>query len=257
MTDETLFAGRTAVVVGGARGLGLAMGRALACHGADVALLDVLPEAASSAQALEASTGRRAFGGYVDVTDQVSIQRAFDEVEDRLSAPTVLVNAAGISLGVPAIDMTPADWQRVIDVNLTGTMLTSQRFARRVVEAGLEATIVNVSSMSGFVVNVPQQQTAYNVSKAAVAMLTQSLAIEWLPLGVRVNAIAPGYFASDMTRDFARGNPELASEWIARTPAGRMGEPEELGDLVVYLASERSKYVVGQNILIDGGYTIV
>ena len=112
--------------------------------------------------------------------------------------------------------------------------------------------------MSSFVVNIPQMQTPYNVSKAAIVpMLTKSLAIEWLPRGIRVNGIAPGYFASDMTRDFVETNPEMAEEWIGKIPAGRMGEPHELGDLLVYLASDRSAYVVGQNILIDGGYTIV
>lgn len=125
------------------------------------------------------------------------------------------------------------------------------------IAAELAATVVNIASMSSFVVNIPQTQTPYNVSKAAVAMLTKSLAIEWLQHGIRVNGIAPGYFASDMTRDFVTANPEMAEEWISRIPAGRMGEPHELGDLLVYLASDRSEYVVGQNILIDGGYTIV
>ncbi|HEU0166002.1 MAG TPA: SDR family oxidoreductase, partial [Thermomicrobiales bacterium] len=116
---------------------------------------------------------------------------------------------------------------------------------------------VNVSSMSAFVVNIPQTQTAYNTSKAAVTMFTKSAAIEWLPLGIRVNAIAPGYFASDMTRDFVASNPEMAQEWISRVPSGRMGEPKELGPLVVYLVGDDSEYVVGQSIVIDGGYTIV
>jgi NAD(P)-dependent dehydrogenase (short-subunit alcohol dehydrogenase family) len=107
------------------------------------------------------------------------------------------------------------------------------------------------------VVNVPQPQAAYNASKAAVSMLTASLAVEWLPLGIRVNAIAPGYFASDMTKAVAAEQPDMVAEWMDRTPAGRMGRPEELGPLVTYLCGEHSEFVVGQTIVIDGGYTIV
>ncbi len=135
--------------------------------------------------------------------------------------------------------------------------VTCQAFAKAAIAAELEATIVNISSMSGFVVNVPQQQAAYNTSKAAVSMLTKSLAVEWLPLGIRVNAIGPGYFASDMTRAFVESNPEMNADWMSRTLAGRMGEPDELGELVVYLASDRSRYVVGQTMIIDGGYMLV
>lgn len=254
---ESLFEGRTAVVTGGARGLGLAMAMALARHGADVAIMDRLDAAGTAAQELASSTGRKAIGVTVDVTDEASVTAAFRRVDDEFGVATILVNSAGVSLGTPALDMSVQAWRRIIDVNLTGTFLTAREFAGRAVRASATATIVNVSSMSGYVVNVPQAQTAYNVSKAGVVMLTKSLAVEWLPRGIRVNAIAPGYFASDMTRDFVAGHPEMANEWISRIPEGRMGEPDELGGLVVYLASERSRYVVGQNILIDGGYTIV
>lgn len=258
MSIETeLFAGRTAVVTGGARGLGYAIATALAKHGASVALLDLLPSVQDAAASLASETGATTIGVSVDVTSPDSIGDALTTVADQLGVGSVLVNAAGISLGVPALDTTLAQWNTLMNVNLTGTFLASQAFAKAAIAAELKATIVNISSMSGFIVNVPQTQTAYNVSKAAVAMLTQSLAVEWLPLGVRVNAIAPGYFASDMTRDFVRDNPEMANQWISKIPFGRMGNPDELGDLAVYLASERSSYVVGQNIMIDGGYTIV
>jgi len=255
--DSELFAGRTAVVTGGARGLGFAMAEALAAHGADVALLDRLETVEASAGRLVDSSGVRAVGVRVDVTDQDSVNRAFAAVGDQLGVPTVLINAAGIALGGKAINTRVAEWKQVLDVNLTGTFLTCQAFARGAVGAKLPATIVNISSMSGFIVNVPQEQAAYNVSKAGVAMLTKSLAVEWLPLGIRVNSIAPGYFASDMTRSVAEADPDMAAGWVSRIPAGRMGEPAELGDLAVYLASERSRYMVGQNVLIDGGYTIV
>lgn len=250
---------RVAVVTGGARGLGYAMAEALASAGAAVALLDRLDTVAEAANTLASTSGRRCLGVSVDVTSEASIVAAFDTVATRLGAADVLVNSAGITLGAPLLETTPEDWRRVLDVNVTGTFVTSREFARRHVESarGNPASIVNVSSMSAFAVNIPQTQAVYNTSKAAVSMFTKSAAIEWWPHGIRVNAIAPGYFASDMTRDFVAENPEMADEWVRRIPAGRMGQPEELGDLLVYLASERSSYVVGQSILIDGGYTSV
>ena len=111
--------------------------------------------------------------------------------------------------------------------------------------------------MSGSIVNIPQNQTSYNTSKAGVDMLTKSLAIEWAPLGIRVNAVAPGYFLSDMTRQFTDANPELAAQWRNLIPMGRMGEPSDLDGLVALLCSSASSYLTGQSIIIDGGYTAI
>ena len=267
-TMQPALAGRTAVITGGARGLGYAMAEALADEGADVVLLDRLENVADSAVRLAERTGVRTLGLVMDVTDEESVAAAFDTIERELRPADVLVNSAGMTLGSPLLETSTADWDRLFSVNVTGTFLTSRVFAARYLTARdrddrdrdsdrTEATIVNVSSMSAFAVNIPQTQAAYNTSKAAVSMFTASAAIEWLPLGIRVNAIAPGYFASDMTRDFVAENPEMAATWVSKIPAGRMGEPHELGDLVVYLASERSAYVVGQSFRIDGGYTVV
>lgn len=251
------FEGRVAVVTGGGRGLGLAMAEALAERGADLALLDLLDDVEQTAAALASRTGRRVVGHHVDVTDDASVRAGLDAVAGALGVPTVLVNAAGIALDHPALETSTEDWRRLIDVNLTGTFVVCREFARRAIDAGAAASIVNVASMSGIIVNVPQQQAAYNTSKAAVSMLTKSLAVEWLTLGVRVNAIAPGYFASDMTREVAAREPEMRDEWLRRTPAGRMGEPAELGELVAYLAGDGSRYVVGETVVIDGGYTLL
>ena len=251
------FSGRVAVVTGGARGLGFAMATALAERGADVALLDLLDDVEAAASALAETTGRRVVGCTVDVTDDDSVGRALDAAAEHLGPATVLVNAAGVAMDSPALETTTAAWRRLMDVNLTGTFVVCREVARRAVAAGVPASIVNVASMSGLVVNVPQQQAAYNTSKAAVSMLTKSLAVEWLPLGIRVNAIAPGYFASEMTREVAARLPEMRDEWLRRTPAGRMGEPEELGELVAYLAGDGSRFVVGETVVIDGGYTLV
>ena len=251
------FLGRVAVVTGGGRGLGLAMARSLAQRGADVVLLDRLEDVAATAAALEAETGRRVEGRAVDVTDDASVASGLDAAVELLGVATVLVNAAGVAMDKPALETTTQEWRALMDVNLTGTFVVCREFARRAIAAERAASIVNVASMSGLIVNVPQQQAAYNTSKAAVSMLTKSLAVEWLPHGIRVNAIAPGYFASEMTRDVAARLPEMRDEWLRRTPAGRMGEPEELGELVAYLAGDGSRFVVGETVVIDGGYTLL
>jgi NAD(P)-dependent dehydrogenase (short-subunit alcohol dehydrogenase family) len=246
-----------AVVTGGARGLGLEMADALAETGCAVALLDVGDAVESSAAQLGERRAVRTMGLHIDVTDDVAVAAAFDRVVDELGTPAVLVNAAGVAAWSEAEEMAAAEWRRVVDVNLTGTFLSCQAFARAVFRAGGTGSIVNVSSMSAFVVNVPQRQAAYNASKAGVDQLTRSLAVEWVGRGIRVNAVAPGYFLSDMTRQFIDSDPETGAGWCARVPAGRLGEPADLRGLVAFLASDASRYVVGESVVIDGGYTLV
>jgi NAD(P)-dependent dehydrogenase (short-subunit alcohol dehydrogenase family) len=233
------------------------MARALARWGVRPALLDVLPEVDDSAATLQADTGIASIGLTTDVTDEQSIAAAFAEVERAFGSPSILVNAAGITVWEDSIDAPLASWQRVIDINLTGTFLCCQALARAARAAGQRAAIVNVSSMSAQVVNVPQHQASYHASKAGVDILTKALAVEWAPLGIRVNAIAPGYVLSDMTRQFMDANPDLARRWTDMIPAGRMAEPADLEALVVLLCSDRSSYLVGQSIVIDGAYTAV
>jgi NAD(P)-dependent dehydrogenase (short-subunit alcohol dehydrogenase family) len=247
------LAGKVAVVSGGARGLGLSMARALARHGVRVGLLDLLEEVEASAEALAVD----AVGVRADVTSAESVAAAFDRVAEVLGSPSLLVNAAGVTVWEDSLDVSPESWRRVIDINLTGTFLCCQALGRACRDDGHPGAIVNVSSMSGRVVNVPQHQTSYNASKAAVDQLTKSLAVEWADLGVRVNAIAPGYFLSDMTRQFTEANPELAERWRGMIPLGRMGEPQDLDGVVVFLCSDASSYLAGQSIVIDGAYTAV
>jgi NAD(P)-dependent dehydrogenase (short-subunit alcohol dehydrogenase family) len=140
-------------------------------------------------------------------------------------------------------------------VNLNGTFYATQSFARRLLTSGRPGSAVLISSMSGLIVNVPQFQASYSASKAAVSHVARSLAVEWAPAGIRVNAIAPGYFLSDMTRQFTEQNPELAKTWTDAIPLGRMGQPEDLHGLLTFLASDASAYITAQTLVIDGGYT--
>ncbi len=251
------LAGQVAVVTGGARGLGLEMADALAETGCAVVLLDIGDGVEPAAARLGERRGVPTIGLQVDVTDDAALATVFRRVVDELGTPAVLVNAAGVAAWSVAEDMPAAEWRRVLDVNLTGTFLSCQAFARAVFAAGGSGRIVNVSSMSAFVVNVPQRQAAYNTSKAGVDQLTRSLAVEWVERGIRVNAISPGYFLSDMTRQFIDANPETGEGWRQRVPAGRLGEPSDLRGLVVFLASDASRYVVGESVVIDGGYSLV
>ncbi len=248
--------GQVAVVTGGARGIGFSLAGALARQGVHVALLDLLPDVTDSAQTL-AAAGVKTRGLRVDVTSEEALATAFAKVSQELGSPAILVNAAGITIWEDSLEGTKASWSKVIEVNLTGTYLTCQAFGRACRDAGHGGAIVNVSSMSATVVNIPQHQVSYHASKAGVDMVTKALAVEWAPLGIRVNAIAPGYILSDMTRQFTEANPALAEQWRGLIPAGRMGEPADLEGLVVLLCSSASGYLTGQSVVIDGGYTAI
>ncbi len=255
MLQEFSLKGRVAVVTGGARGLGLEMMRALAEAGADVVALDVLEEQAREAAAQTASDfGVRAAGYRMDVTDADETDRTVAAIEADFGAVDVLVAAAGVANLTPAEDLSLADWQRVIDINLTGVFLSAQAAGQRMI-GQRKGSIILIASMSGQIVNRPQKQVAYNVSKAGVIMLAKSLAAEWAPHQVRVNALAPGYFRTAMTDQVLADNKPLRDEWESLIPAGRMGTPNELRGAVVYLASDASSYMTGHTLVVDGGYT--
>ncbi|MEV8026204.1 SDR family oxidoreductase [Microbacterium sp. NPDC080220] len=250
------LAGRTAVVTGGARGIGYSLASALARQGVHIALLDLLPDVAASAERLAAETGVMTASATVDVTDAASVEAAFAAVREELGVADILVTAAGITIWGDSAEVEPAAWSKVIDVNLSGTFYATQSFARPLLAEGRDGSAILISSMSGRVVNVPQHQASYNASKAAVDQLAKSLAVEWAP-AVRVNAIAPGYILSDMTRQFTEQNPDLAAEWVGMIPAGRMGEPADLDGIVLLLASSAASYLTGQTLVVDGGYTAI
>ncbi|MGN8553137.1 UNVERIFIED_CONTAM: SDR family oxidoreductase [Microbacterium sp. SLM126] len=254
---ELNLAGKTAVVTGGARGIGLSVARALAAEGMNVALLDLLDGVSAAADQIAQDFGVRAYGQRLDVTDQDATNAAFDAVRDELGTPQVLLTAAGIEINGDSIDVAASDWRKVIDVNLTGTFFASQAFGRGLLQAGLPGSAILIASMSGLIVNVPQWAASYNSSKAAVAHLAKSLAVEWAQADIRVNAMSPGYVLTDLTRQIIEREPELEADWVSLIPQGRMATPEDLTGLVVFLASDASRYITGQQLVIDGGYTAV
>ena len=245
--------GEVAVVTGAAQGLGKQMAAALAEMGADVAIADVnRGKAERTAAELDGETD--VIPVEADVTDEASVEAMVEAVTDRLGPIDVLVNNAGIVEHSPAEETSIESWRRVLSVNLDGVFLCAKHVGREMLDRG-EGRIVNVASMSGIDVNVPQKQASYNSTKAGVSMLTKSLAVEWADRGVRVNAIAPGYMRTELVDETLEADPEMEETWLENTPMGRLGRPEELQELVVYLASDASSYMTGSTVVIDGGYT--
>jgi NAD(P)-dependent dehydrogenase (short-subunit alcohol dehydrogenase family) len=251
------ISGRTAVITGGARGIGLTLARALAAEGVGVALLDLLDTVDDAAKSIADELNVPTYAQRVDVTDQAAVADAFHVVRKRLGVPRVLVTAAGIEINGDSVKVTAEQWRKVIDVNLTGTFFPAQAFGEGLLNAGTSGSAVFIASMSGSIVNVPQWAASYNASKAAVAHLGKSLAVEWAPAGIRVNSVSPGYVLTDLTQAILDEDPALHGEWVARIPSGRMAKPEDLSGLVTFLASDASAYLTAQDIVIDGGYTAV
>lgn len=239
--------GRRALVTGGASGIGKAICDALAAAGADVIVADI-DEAG-------AKTAAKAIGGRplrLDVTDAAGVERAAAYVAE--DGPLdILVNNAGVVQNGPSTDVAVSDWQRVIDINLTGVFLTARCFGRAMVEAG-RGSVISISSICGEVTVWPQPQAAYNAAKAGVNLLTKTLASEWAASGVRVNAVAPGYVGTPLTLA-GRSTPEWYNTWLAMTPMGRLAEPDEIAGTVVFLASDAASYMTGSILTVDGGYT--
>ncbi len=250
--DAFSMSGKVSVVTGANRGIGRALVNALAEAGSDVVLLVRDPSSAAETIAEVEALGVTATAVAADVTDAAAVQGAVQEIIDRLGQIDVLVNNAGTCIHRPALDVTPAEWQIVMDVNVNGVWNCAQAFGRQMV-AQRSGVIVNIGSISAQIVNRPQWQAGYNASKAAVHQLTKSLAAEWAPHGVRVNALAPGYVKTEMA---PVDEPQFRRQWIEDAPMQRYAMPAELGPSVVFLASDASSFMTGSVLVVDGGYTV-
>jgi NAD(P)-dependent dehydrogenase (short-subunit alcohol dehydrogenase family) len=241
-------------VTGGARGIGKSVAIAFAEAGADLAIVDIdIEEAKITAKALEDENGIRAIAIQTDVTNPDEVNAMVAQVVDTFGKLDVAFCNAGICINAPAEEMTFEQWKKVIDINLTGVFLTAQAAGKVMLEQGY-GSIINTASMSGHIVNVPQPQCAYNASKAGVIQLTKSMAVEWAKRNVRVNSLSPGYIGTELVM----GEPSLKAlikEWEALAPNGRIGRPEELQSICVYLAGDTSSFTTGSDFIVDGGFS--
>jgi NAD(P)-dependent dehydrogenase (short-subunit alcohol dehydrogenase family) len=253
MTSKNPFdlTGRTALVTGGNQGLGKAFAFGLAQAGAQVAIAGRSAERNQETVAEAQESGLTLHPITADITRQADVDRMTTEAISALGHLDILVNNAGTCYHADSWDVTEEQWDSVFDLNVKALWACSLAAGKHMRERG-SGSIVNIGSMSGLIVNRPQMQPAYNASKAAVHHLTKSLAAEWGPLGIRVNALAPGYCKTEMA---PVDKPEFKQHWIDDTPMLRYAMPEEIAPSVVFLASDAASFITGSVLVADGGYT--
>lgn len=254
IVEKMRLDGKKGFVTGAARGIGKCTATAFAQAGADVAIVDLdLETAQQTAKEIAELTGQKVIAIQCDVTDEAQVRAMVDQVVGQLGGLDFCHANAGICINAPAEEMTYVQWKKNLDVNLNSVFLTDTIAGRYMLTHG-GGSIINTASMSAHIVNVPQPQCAYNASKAGVIQLTRSLAVEWAKRGVRVNSISPGYIGTDLTLSSPTLKP-LIEKWNAMAPMGRLGKPEELMSICVYLAGDTSTFTTGADFGLDGAFT--
>ena len=248
---ENMFGlnGKVAIVTGGRRGIGQTVACGLAKAGAEVAIFSrtLSPETVKMIK----DEGGKTYDIAVDVTDEKGVDDAMAEVMRRSGHIDVVFNNAGICIHQDTLAAAIEEWRKEIDVNLTGEYIVARAAGRVMIENKIHGSIINMGSMSGTIVNIPQWQASYNASKAGVIHMTKSLAVEWADYGIRVNSLSPGYIGTPMSEDTPQ---ELKDAWMPLIPLHRMGKPEELIPAILYLACDSSGYTTGSDVIVDGGY---
>lgn len=254
---EKLFSlkGKVALVTGGGRGIGQVIARELARCGADIAIF-TRSGAAETVKIIE-SEGGRALDIPCDVVNEQQVKAGIEKILSVYGRLDIVINNAGVCYHKDIFEASMEEFREVIDINLTGEYLVCREAARVMIDRGIRGSMINIASVSGHVVNIPQCQVAYNASKAAVIHMTKSLAIELVDKGIRVNSISPGYVATPMATDPDFVEPELLAAWMPLFPLHRMAEPEELCGCIIWLCSENAGYTTGSDIIIDGGYGVI
>ncbi len=254
---EKMFSleGKVALVTGGGRGIGQVICLQLANAGADIAIFS-RSGAAETVKLIE-DAGGRAIDIIADATKEDQVTAGIEKIIDVFGHLDIVVNNAGVCYHKTAFEATVDEWREVLDINLTGEYIVCKEAARAMIAHDTKGSIINIASMSGHIVNIPQMQAAYNASKAGVIHMTRSLAIEWIDNNIRVNSISPGYVATPMSVDPDFVEPELLAAWQPLFPMHRMAKPEELCGAIIWLCSESAGYTTGADIVIDGAYTSV
>jgi NAD(P)-dependent dehydrogenase (short-subunit alcohol dehydrogenase family) len=253
--DKLKLDGRVAVVTGGGQGIGAACAQALGEAGASVVVAEILPERVEAVLDTLRGLGIDAEGVTLDVRNSAHVDQVADFIIGKHGRVDILVNNAGVAKSnVPAEETSDEHWRFHMDINVDGLFWCCRSFGRQML-AQKSGSIINIGSMSGYIVNKPQPQAFYNASKAAVHQLTKSLAAEWGKRGVRVNAVAPTYIDTPLTAFGIKEHPEMYATWIEMTPIGRVGRPDEIASVVHFLASDAASLLTGSIVLADGGYT--